>query len=232
MCATLHLWTSAPVTAFHRRTVKSAAAVTAMVASSFRWASHTAPSWPAKVPIQSPVSPSRSMGCLSVHGHQTARRRLSGRAKSGALPVWPARSAWRAPWQAEMRKTPSSVLRLKWMPTTPRAWPGQITCVTASSLAIAAAQESAGGAAKKTVALNPSRPHWLPRPLGTPLAHPSAGPGSEACRGHGGGQWPWLGHGGGQEAAHLSGPALPHLPRAPGGLAGFCPATNAGLGPE
>ena len=45
---------------------KSAAPVAALVASLFNVAPHTAPLWPLNVPIQSPVSPCRSMGLPSV----------------------------------------------------------------------------------------------------------------------------------------------------------------------
>ena len=42
--------------------VKSAAPVAALLASLLRLAPHTAPLWPSNVPIQSPVSPWRSIG--------------------------------------------------------------------------------------------------------------------------------------------------------------------------
>lgn len=45
--------------------VKSAAAVAALVASLFNVAPQTAPLWPKNVPIQSPVSPWRSIGLPS-----------------------------------------------------------------------------------------------------------------------------------------------------------------------
>lgn len=45
--------------------VKSAAAVAALVASLFNVAPQTAPLWPKNVPIQSPVSPCRSIGLPS-----------------------------------------------------------------------------------------------------------------------------------------------------------------------
>ena len=49
--------------------VKSAAAVAARVARLFRATPHTAPLWPSKVPIQSPVSPCRSIGFPSTKTH-------------------------------------------------------------------------------------------------------------------------------------------------------------------
>ena len=46
---------------------KSAEAVAASEASEESLACQTAPLWPKKVPIQSPVTPSRSMGLPSLH---------------------------------------------------------------------------------------------------------------------------------------------------------------------
>jgi len=55
--------------------VKSAAPVAAWVASLFNVAAQTAPLWPSNVPIQSPVSPCRSIGLPSTsksgHNHQS-----------------------------------------------------------------------------------------------------------------------------------------------------------------
>jgi len=62
-----HVASSAPDTASHSLAVKSAAPVAASVAFSSSRAAHTAPLCPANVPIQSPVSPRRSMGHLSWH---------------------------------------------------------------------------------------------------------------------------------------------------------------------
>ena len=50
--------------------VKSAAPVAALLASLLRLAPHTAPLWPSKVPIQSPVSPWRSIGFPSEGGRE------------------------------------------------------------------------------------------------------------------------------------------------------------------
>ena len=64
-CLWAHVYRSAPVIASHNFTEKSAEAVAAFVAGKFSFADHTAPLWPANVPIQSPVSPLRSIGFLS-----------------------------------------------------------------------------------------------------------------------------------------------------------------------
>ena len=65
MCLCAKLKSSSPLIASHTRAEKSADAVAACVAGALRHADHTAPLWPSKVPIQSPVSPLRSMGLPS-----------------------------------------------------------------------------------------------------------------------------------------------------------------------
>jgi hypothetical protein len=54
------------VIAFHRRAEKSALAVAPCVAGAFSVAPHTHPLCPSNVPIQSPVSPFRSIGWPSL----------------------------------------------------------------------------------------------------------------------------------------------------------------------
>jgi hypothetical protein len=83
MCLCAKLNTSSPDTASHTRAEKSADAVAACVAGVFRHALHTAPLWPSNVPIQSPVSPLRSIGLPSANiQHQvsgTGRTRCTHR---------------------------------------------------------------------------------------------------------------------------------------------------------
>ena len=52
---------------YHTFALKSAAPVAALVAWGFKATPHTAPLWPSNVPIQSPVSPCRSIGFPSVN---------------------------------------------------------------------------------------------------------------------------------------------------------------------
>jgi hypothetical protein len=70
MCLCWNEYSSSPVMAFHTRALKSAAPVTACVAGTFNEADQTAPLWPSKVPIQSPLSPSRIIGLPSAGAAQ------------------------------------------------------------------------------------------------------------------------------------------------------------------
>ena len=88
--------------------------MTARVAVRSSAAHHTAPLWPWKVPIQSPVVPERIIAVLS--------------------------------WQAEMRKTPSSVTSLNSMPATGLECPGQMSGACCAGIAAAAAEGGAGAA--------------------------------------------------------------------------------------
>ncbi len=62
-----------PLMAFQSLAVESADPVAARVAPPLSFADHTAPVCPSKVPIQSPVTPSRSMGNLSWDAERKKR---------------------------------------------------------------------------------------------------------------------------------------------------------------
>mmetsp|Transcript_28490 Transcript_28490/g.64509 ORF Transcript_28490/g.64509 Transcript_28490/m.64509 type:complete len:206 (-) Transcript_28490:3-620(-) len=88
MCRCLSSRSSSPVIASQTLAEKSPEHVATRVAGALSAAPQTAPLCPSKVPIQSPVSPERSIAVLS--------------------------------WQAEMRKTPSSVTSENSIPATGR----------------------------------------------------------------------------------------------------------------
>ena len=156
MCLCAKLNTSSPDTASHTRAEKSADAVATCVAGVFRHALHTAPLWPSNVPIQSPVSPFRSIGLPSAvepgtppgHARQQARRAQDdGTGRHMGLEQRDRQLGWRpgrlgapargrsqgaTPLLADTRNTPSSVCWLYAISTMGRLCPWHTSGLTAA----------------------------------------------------------------------------------------------------